>query len=350
MNSQFKVISNIDAGAPILTGFSGSLINVLNFALVSGSGWLQPSASVKYSGSVDTLAVYQQPSGSRCVLFINDAAPHGTALGKEAWATGWEYVTEMTSSNTTASIGVGYGQFPSTGILTVTSNNGHITIVKSNTADNTIERPWFMFVDDYTFYLFIDNGVSNTGYESFFFGDIFSLQGPGDVEKCMIQGRLSDNIPTTAGNNQNDSITTFVHTITTMGQGSSGFINRTSDGRFLSNWICKQGDIGKALSVVVNTTDTYPPMAGFVGCPNGTDKSIYLSPVSVVEVFGGTTNPCLRGRMRGMYHVCHPIAVFADGFIFNGTGENYGKMFQIIKKGPNNGMWCIEISNTVETN
>jgi hypothetical protein len=54
--------------------------------------------------------------------------------------------------------------------------------------------------------------------------------------------------------------------------------------------------------------------------------------------------------MRGMYHLCHPITSFADGQVFSGANEYAGKTFQIIKQGPNAGMWVIETSNTVETN
>ena len=54
--------------------------------------------------------------------------------------------------------------------------------------------------------------------------------------------------------------------------------------------------------------------------------------------------------MRGFYHLCHAIAGFSDGQTFSGSGDYAGKTFQVVKQSANNGLYCIEISNTVETN
>ena len=339
-SSQFKIITSADRGAPVLNGVTGSLIPVLDFCLITGSGWLQPSASVKFNSAVDTLAVYQQPSGSKCILYVNDAGPHATTLGKEAQVKGWENLATMS-----APLGTGSGEFPYYGQI---QTNGHICVVKSALANATINRQWFMFVDAYTFYLFIDSGDAIGKYQSLFFGDIYSLQGPGDYKKCQIQGKLTDNQPTVAGGDYNDSITVMLTGIFGINQGASGFINRSSDGRYLSNWITKMGDFAKAITTTPAAINSFTPMAGGVPGPNTTDKSLYLSPIFINESFG--QNSCVRGRMRGMYHLCHPIANFSDGQTFGGIGEQFGKTFQVIKQGWNGGMWCIETSNTVETN
>jgi hypothetical protein len=39
----------------------------------------------------------------------------------------------------------------------------------------------------------------------------------------------------------------------------------------------------------------------------------------------------LRGRLRGMYHVCHPATAFADGDTFVGSGDYAGRTFLIVK-------------------
>lgn len=87
-------------------------------------------------------------------------------------------------------------------------------------------------------------------------------------------------------------------------------------------------------------------MAGLFQIPNGPDNSVYLSPVKVIELVAVS----IRGRLRGVYHVCHPLASFADGQTFVGGGDYAGKSFQIVSHGINNGFWAVETSATVETN
>ena len=58
----------------------------------------------------------------------------------------------------------------------------------------------------------------------------------------------------------------------------------------------------------------------------------------------------LRGRMRGLYHLCHQPSNFSDGQIVTGANEYAGKTFQVVKPGYYGGAMLVEISNTVETN
>ena len=85
--------------------------------------------------------------------------------------------------------------------------------------------------------------------------------------------------------------------------------------------------------------------AGSLQTPNS-GNSLYLSPIRVV---GGCGLIC-RGRLRGIYQVCHPVGSFADGQTFSGGGDYAGKSFQIISKMVNGGFLAIETSATVETN
>lgn len=87
-------------------------------------------------------------------------------------------------------------------------------------------------------------------------------------------------------------------------------------------------------------------MLGTVQTSNGPDNSLYLSPVLITEPSTGT----IRGRLRGIYQVCHPIASFSDGQTFSGGGDYAGKSFQIIKGMVNGGFCAVETSATVETN
>jgi len=327
--SQFRLINSGDAGAPQLYGYSSSLVTVLDYCLITASGWLKPLPNSASVNELPVLGCYKQPSGSGCTLFINDFSPQATALGKEAWATGWETLTTVS-----APVGTGSGQFPYFGQI---STNGHITICKSATADTITPRPWFMYVDAYTFYLFIREGSGVEKYQSFFFGDIFSY-GETDNYKCMIQGRLVDNGPTGTTNDANDIITGLTLTFTAASQGSSGFIQRNYSGRTASPWISKLGDMGKTTTPAAQLA-----MLGTLPLP-GINNTLYITPLLIWEP------TIIRGKMRGMYHLPYPITSFSDGQIISGSGEYYGKAFQVVKQGWNAGMWCIEISNTVDTN
>ena len=325
--SQFTQYTSGDVGAPQLYGYTGSLINILDYCLVTGSKWTNVHPH-SFSGSFPVFGCYKQPSGSGCTLFVNDNGPNGTALFKEAQVTGWETLLAMSGS-----VGTGSGQFPFFGqILT----NGHLTVCKSATIDLTTPRPWFVFADAYTFYLFIKEGSTAGAWQSLFFGDIFSY-AEGDNYKCQIQGRLIDNSPTSTAD-QNDTITGLTAAFTAVAQGSSGFIQRNFSGRTASPWIGKLGDMSKTTTPAAQLA-----MAGALPLP-GLNNTLYMTPILVWEP------TVIRGKMRGMYHVCHPITSFTDGQIFSGSGEFNGKSFRIISKGSNQGMWCIEISNTLDTN
>ena len=333
--SQFTLLASSNVGAPQLYGSTGSLITVLDYCLITQSRWLKPLPNSSSLGR-DILGCYKQPSGSGCTLFINDNAPTATPGSKEAYAVGWETLTTMS-----APCGTGSGQFPYFGQIQI---NGHITVCKSALPDNITPRAWVMYVDAYTFYFFIASGDAIGKYQSLFFGDIYS-DSQTDNYKCQIQGKLADNQPTVAGGDFNDSITILETGISGINQGASGFIQRNLSGRSPSQWITKLGDYTKAITTTPTSITSYTPMAGGLPLPTLTN-TLFMTPLLVWEP--NTTT--LRGRMRGMYHICHPLTSFVDGQIFSGSNDYAGKIFQIVKQGWNGGMWCIETSNQVETN
>ncbi len=78
------------------------------------------------------------------------------------------------------------------------------------------------------------------------------------------------------------------------------------------------------------------------------NNSIYIDPIYIGEPDGEV----LRGRFRGVYHVCHPAANFSDGQILQGGGDYAGKTFMVVKWIGNvsNAYLAVETSATVETN
>lgn len=323
---QFIQYASTDGSAPTCTGAAGSIITLFNSCLITGYGsksapspaWTHPVATA------GNIASYQQGAGAGFGLVINDNGPNVTSTFKEAWATGWETVLGVG-----APVGSGTGQFPTAAQLLTT---GHTVIRKSASADG-VTRPWFLFADSSSFYFFVASDTAGT-YHSFFFGDFFSMKGASDAYRCMIIGGITENSSTT---NDVDIQTGGVGNVVV-----GHFIARTYGGGGGSITAGKHGDSAKGLG-------SGSGLAGIVQTPNGPDASWYLSPIWVHE----NTVSAVRGRMRGLFQICHPIASFADGQTFSGAGDYAGKTFQIIKQGTNSGsagMFCLETSATVETN
>ena len=85
-------------------------------------------------------------------------------------------------------------------------------------------------------------------------------------------------------------------------------------------------------------------LSGFIPYPNPTDNGLYLSPIWLHH----TTK--LLGHMRGFYQICHTPSSFVNGQEFSGSGAYSNKTFRVIKPTQNGGMYCMETSDTLDTN
>lgn len=345
--SQFKVYSSSDFGAPQLSGTSGSLVTVLDAVLVNGygnktsAGWTKPLPNDAVTGSI---GCWQYPSGSRLILFINDAAPTNSSNGngglREAWMTGWEQIIGLTGSLW----GTGIGNFP---IPSQTpAGSGSVPVRKSSSQDST-SRNWLMFVDAYTLYFFIG---ANDGWNwtSYVFGDIFSLNLTPDYYKGMILGR--NNMAPSIQNRAEFQDCTFFPNSNDTNSNWSCFVTRTGGGNGSSILVNRVADSGKGNTTNITNNGggsvVGTGLSGLLPTPNSSDNAYYLSPIWIAE----QKNSALRGRMRGMWHVCHAVTNFTDGQVFSGGNELAGKTFQIVLGTTHNAMWAMEISNTLETN
>jgi len=325
---QFTVYSSADAGAPVLTGEVGKLIDVLNGCLVTGYGakaapapaWTHPVATA------GNIASYLQGAGCGFGFVLNDNAPNVTPAAREAWITGWESIAGVGSP-----VGSGGGQFPTPAQLLV---SGHAVVRKSATASN-VPRSWRVFADSSTMYLFIETGDTAGIMGSTVFGDVYSLNGVGDVWRCILIGKGTEN--TTPTGNENTFFNSVMSSAATSAQGRH--MARTWSGAGASIIVGCQGDPSKC-----SGTD------GLVQAPNGPDNAYWLAPWMVYE----QTGKPIRGRLRGCYSMLQPAAGFADGQVITGAGDYAGKTFQLVKLvcgAPNaNGAILIETSATVETN
>jgi hypothetical protein len=348
-------------------GSTGSLNRILEYCLISASvskdaaGWSHPIAnSASAAADCTVYAAYTPPSGSQMTLFVNDNAPNAGNAGKEAWLTGWENITSLCNAASTANVGGGTGQFPTPAqLLTV----GNVVCRKSAAADNTSGRYWVCFADASTFYLCVQTGDAAATYMCIMFGDIFSLAGSSDTYRCLLIGRgatgqstawAGQTYSTPPGGYDSFACTSVYSTnvptaITSITIPLIGhFMPRTYGGTGNSINVGKVFDISKQYTVTYPGASQYYgiiPMGGLMPSPNGSDNSFYMSPVQICE-----SNGCIRGRMRGIWQVCHSVLNFSDGQIFAGGGDFAGKTFMIVKRDISGGFFAVEISNTVETN
>lgn len=274
-------------------------------ATLTGGGGSDTKASVGWTKPFGTFpqAVYRQPAGSRFYLQVDDSGP-GTGASREARGFGFE---SMTAYN------VGTGQFPTVAL----SASGSV-IRKSSTLDNTA-RAWIAFVDDRTLYLFTASGDTVAHYHGFSFGDFYSFIA-GDAYKCLIMGGSAEGSSTITASFFGQL--SFALSATMLGH----WLPRNYSGFGGSTNFLKIGDF--------SLTNTNSYMVGTVGFPN-TDGGVYFAPMRIIDGSspGATVGGSLymRGRIRGLFQICHPLTAFLDGDVINGTGAYAGRTFQVVK-------------------
>jgi hypothetical protein len=308
--SHFTIFRNSDTNAPALNGQSGSLVSILDYVLVTGSGWIK-----SFSGT--NSAVYHMPTGSGFYLNVQDTA---ITTSKEAQIWGYEVATAQN---------IGTNQFPS--MSQGINNNGYLPVRKSSTADST-SRTWIVFADSMSFYFYNITGDSSatTTYLGWQFGDFYSFKS-NDPYRCIIQGRTSENAIATNANAL-EILSLLNTTVTSVYVARSYLAGPNSN----SLAVGKHGDGAKGSTTIMNGTTQYP---------NLPDNALYMSPVWITEPSTNT----LRGQMRGFYQILHAQGRFSDGEQFTGSNSFVSKSFYILP-GTNTGLYCMETSNTILTN
>lgn len=166
---------SIDAGAPRLTGVSGSLVAMLYQCLVVGHG-SKPGAGWTRVQTGTGAAAFKQGGGCGFVLQVHDNGESSVSY-REARVCGFETVSGSD---------VGTGPFPTTAQMA----NGAL-IRKSTTLDTTT-RDWVIVADEKRFHLLINTGDWAARRSGFFFGDITALHAGGDPHGCAIIGRSAE--------------------------------------------------------------------------------------------------------------------------------------------------------------
>jgi len=340
--SQFTVYSSVDASHPVLNGLSGSLLAVLNGCLVTGYG-SKPGAGWTKTGSIGPAngiaisdatgsGIFVMPTGSGATFYVMDGGLDVPA-GRTARLVGYDYITQTGPQTGSSPNNItGSNQFPTNTQISIGGGSGYVSIRKSTSNDAT-ERQWTIFADSSSVYMFFATGDIAGVYIGHFFGDIYSLKSSGqDAYKAMV---IANHVNQAGYGTTNDDfdVLSLVNDSTT-----AHFLQRSYSGTVGSITCGKHGDGAKGSTTV---------LLGITQYVNGPDSGLYLSPIWVHE----NASACIRGRMRGLWHVCHPIANFSDGQIISfTTGDYAGRTFRILKTTPNSGMICMETSATVETN
>ncbi len=285
-------------------------------------GWLEVQ-----SGS--SQRDYKQCAGSNnYILSVNDNAP---TTAKEARVKCFE---------TSTGLGTGINQFPLVATQGVGGNTGYVVWRKSNTADATT-RAWTVIADKWTVYVFLATGDAATTYLAYWFGDFYSFATFNDPGRCLLQGRIGQDTATiTNGGNNSEDLQ--VHGGSTL---PGHYVNRDHQGGFTPLLHSKFGALEYCTVNAINSA--YTLLAGSVAYKNPADSLIYLSPVWVGTSTGVNV---IRGRMKGFWHWCHTAASASDGDTLTGSGELAGKTFLILKSTANSGIFCIETSDTWESN
>lgn len=357
-----RVYRSTDYGAPILTGQTGKLADLLEACLVTGYGSLSITSITQTGGvatattdsphlwgnapkvlisganetgyNVEATATITGPSTFTFPVAGGTASPAtGTLLVKRN-GSGWTTFTGTTikvlrqptsgangfylriEDSSTANIArfTGYetmtdanngtNPFPSVAQLT-----GGWHVYKSVTLD-TVQRPWVLICNGPMFYLVI-NQASAVDWATagiFAFGDIVSYKS-GDIYHTL-------NI---AGAGTSSSATVF-HT-----QPSNSFLTTPLSGHCMARThgttgtsilISKHTDVGKFSGTNLGGT-------GGMAYPHPTDGGLYAAPIWVSESAVGV----VRGVLPGVWSPLHNRPL-THGDVWVATGDLSGKTFE----------------------
>lgn len=282
---------------------------LVNYSIITG--WVKPFADASSVGA------FQMLGGNGIYLSINDNAP-GTA--RDARPLGYA---------TMSALQTGTDPFPAVEAATMAWR-------KSATADATT-RAWLLIADDRTVRYFVKANDTNTPYRYHEFGEFYSLI-PGDAYRALLMGNNAETAGSLAANNAIGHAFSSTATATL----AAHFLQRAYTGFSVAAVFGKMSSAPVALPGSFGTS-------GGIAFPNGADGGVVLSPVWIMEAAG-----VVRGRLRGVYYQCHPMASFADGDTFAGSNAYAGRTFLAVRWGNDTDgidkVVIVETSDTWDTN
>lgn len=310
------IYKSTDTSAPVMTGEVGTLTALLSACLVVGYG-SKTAVGWTESFTGTNQSTFRPLLGNRYYLHVNDAGP-GVGVAKEARVFGTETASDVLT---------GLNLFPTA------AQSATGTFWRKSASADAVARPWILVADSETMYLWILSGDTANAYLGYGFGGLYSFK-TNDLGRTFLQGRVVENSATAA----QETFDLWSLLGATLGGFWLARDTQNSVGAIVA------GRIGD-LSFYTNTATT--TLLGSVTYKNPADNRIYLSPVRITQVSGGNH---FRGRFRGLWHFGHAITNVADGDTLTGVDSLEDKSFLIIKIGQNGGLYCVETSDTWETN
>lgn len=269
-----RVYRSGDASAPSIGRTTGALITLLDAVLVNGYG---AKAGLGWTKSFSTTdkAMYRQGTGStQRYLYVDDT------------------------------IGANYAQVR--GLSSPTS----ITTVDADVFSTTyrnVNKPdsgWLVVGNEKGFYLFCNRTSWGSYAASFFFGDIMSVGGTGDVGRCCLWGTTSSGGTTGPSG---DAIGMMYALIFAGGKSSPG-------------------PLSEASPLLFSPASNY-------AAPNSFGAGFLFAPLAATYGnYAVNSRPDLRGFLPGIHRFLHAEAAvsYANGTVVNGSGLYAGKTFEVV--------------------
>ena len=353
-----RIYRSSDAGAPVLTGQTGTLVAVLDAILVNGYGSKPAAGWTKAFAAANKAAYQQNAAGANnaaapMYLYVDDTGP-GASSSREARVCGFETMTAITPTGT--------GQFPTAAQSLI--GFGALVVRKSNTADATV-RAWTAIANGQTLYLFTETGDFTAPFaaSTFMFGDFKSYKA-GDLYAVMIMGRAVENqtgqlstfdpmqaVGGTGGYTLNNKHYGHYAARSWTGLGGSIQLNKNIDMTRLGNNTFNGAWTSDTALQVSTGGMTYTMGRNNTTCqlatPNGPDGGIWMSPVYIGHNFS------FRGYMPGLWAPLHDRPFTHNDTMTIASGPLNGKSLiaQIFPTFLGNlnsevGQCCVEYSDT----
>ena len=294
-----------DVGAPVLNGYAGSLINVLDACLVNGYGDKPPVGWAKVFSDVNK-AVYRPPAGNRFYLRLVDSASYaGQLFGYR----------EMTS------VDLGTGAFPASAQLA----NG-VYLYRSN-GYSLDARAWLLLATDRVLLMWCGFGYLThdgvgTSCDSFFFGDCPSFL-PNDAGLTLIVGRHA--------NSSSASYTNFANRMSAGG---------VATGHYLANDFSQFGAAVPCGVLPCSPWNTSTSGSNGPPFPDPITGGLLLDRMRIIELSGGVA--LIRGFIPGVFNVVHKYPGF-HLTRFQGRGLYQGREFLLLQTGGADGRYAVSL-------
>lgn len=268
-----RTYKSTDASAPVLTGETGKLNDLLQAILVDGYGAITAAGWTReFNDTGSKTMVWRPAAGPQHYLQSQDNGPGGATYREARWR-GYE---TMSAYNT------GSGPFPTSGQKTA----GAICR-KSNTLDTTA-RPWVCYADGATLNLIIASGDNGPAPYLYYFGKFNSWRA-SDAYASVIGANLVEN-----DNNNYAGYNAQMWLMTSTNNSISCYAARsyTSAGSSVPLTLATNQDL-----VALNAS--YIIGASGATYPNPVDGGILLAPLYVRE------SALVRGTLRGLWNPGH---------------------------------------------